>query len=395
MSNIIVLGLTSLLTDISTEMVYPLLPFFLTSTLGAGPATLGLIEGIAESLASLLKVVSGRFSDKLRARKPFAILGYASSTTGKVLLALSTSWGMVLGGRAIDRLGKGIRTAPRDALIADSIEPRKRGFAFGLHRSMDTLGAAIGVLLAYAFLFYLDSDYRSVFLWSLLPAALGVLLLFAIRESAHEKKETPSIPRFQWKTLPGRLQGFLAIVFLFSLGNSSNAFLLLRAHEIGFSPANVILLYLAYNCSYALLSLPAGRLSDRIGRKTLLVTGYLVYGAVYLTIAFATPSSPDWILWSVFVAYGLYSALTEGIERALITDLAPGGQRASALGLHATLVGLGLLPASLIAGSLWDLAGPAAPFFVGAGMSILAAFGMLFTLERGPFTQSSVPRNRR
>jgi MFS family permease len=387
MSNIIILGLTSLLTDISTEMVYPLLPFFLTSTLGAGPAVLGLIEGIAESLASLLKVVSGRFSDTLRARKPFAILGYASSTAGKILLALSTSWGMVLGGRVVDRLGKGVRTAPRDALIADSIEPRRRGFAFGLHRSMDTLGAAIGVLLAYAFLFYLDSDYRSIFLWSLLPAALGVLLLFAVRETVHKETGISAIPRFQWKPLQGKLRGFLAIVFLFSLGNSSNVFLLLRAHDLGFTAANVILLYLTYNLSFALLSLPAGRLSDRIGRKTLLVAGYLVYGGVYLTIAVTERSSPGWILWCVFTAYGLYSALTEGIERALITDLAPEGQRASALGLHATLVGVGLLPASLIAGSLWDLAGPAAPFFMGAGMSILAAFGMLFTLDRGPLNQ--------
>jgi MFS family permease len=380
MSNIIILGLTSLLTDISTEMVYPLLPFFLTATLGAGPATLGLIEGIAESLASLLKVVSGRLSDKARKRKPFAILGYASSAIGKSLLCLASSWWTVLGGRTIDRFGKGIRTAPRDALIAESIDEKKRGFAFGLHRAMDTAGAATGVLLAYLFLRYLHEGYASIILWSLLPAALGVILLFFVRDHLHVPGSEAAQPKFHWTTLPRKLRVFLLIVLVFSLGNSSNTFLLLRANTLGFSAADVLLLYLAYNISYALLSLPAGRLSDRIGRKTLLVGGYLVYGCVYLAFGMLAAPGDPWILRGLFIAYGAYSAMTEGIERALVTDLAPGTLRGSALGLHATLVGIGLFPASLIAGQLWELAGPPAPFVFGGILSLAAAFALLIGL---------------
>jgi MFS family permease len=380
MSNIIILGLTSLLTDISTEMVYPLLPFFLTATLGAGPATLGLIEGIAESLASFLKVVSGRLSDKARKRKPFALLGYASSTIGKSLLYLASSWWTVLGGRTIDRFGKGIRTAPRDALIAESIGEKDRGFAFGLHRAMDTAGAATGVLLAYLFLRYLHEGYAAIILWSLLPAALGVILLFFVRDPLHVPGSEAALPKFQWATLPRKLRAFLLIVLVFSLGNSSNTFLLLRANTLGFSAADVLLLYLVYNLSYALLSLPAGRLSDRIGRKTLLVGGYIVYGCVYLAFGMLAAPGDSWILWGLFIAYGAYSAMTEGIERALVTDLAPGALRGSALGLHATLVGIGLFPASLIAGQLWELAGPPAPFVLGGILSLAAAFALLMAL---------------
>jgi MFS family permease len=380
MFNILILGLTSLLTDVSTEMVYPLLPFFLTSTLGVGPATIGLIEGIAESIASFLKVVSGRISDRMRRRKPFAVLGYASSTIGKLLLYLASSWGTVLLGRVTDRFGKGVRTAPRDALIADSIDETRRGFAFGLHRAMDTAGAAAGVLLAYAFLKSSYDGYATVILWSLLPATLGVLLLLFIRERIHTPTSLPPAPRFQWNVLPRKLRMFLLIVFLFSLGNSSNTFLLLRAHDIGFTPADTLLLYLAYNLSYALLSLPAGKLSDSIGRKTLLVGGYAVYGFVYLGFAAGAGPEHAWIPWALFAAYGAYSAMTEGVERALVTDLAPDGLRGSALGLHATLVGIGLLPASLIAGLLWELAGPAAPFLLGGCLSLAAAVALSIAL---------------
>ncbi|MDI3279970.1 MAG: MFS transporter, partial [Bacillota bacterium] len=364
MGNVFLLGLTSLLTDISTEMVYPLLPLFLTATLGASPAVVGLIEGIAESLASLLKVFSGYLSDLWRRRKPMAIAGYASSTAGKLLLYLATSWWWVLAGRAIDRFGKGIRTAPRDALIADSSPAAKRGRYFGLHRMLDTLGAAGGVLAAYFLLSAQPGSYRRIFLLSLLPAFLGVLILFFVREKAPTKEPSqaeaaeqkaagpqagPSVLRLRWSELNPRLRAFLLFTFLFTLGNSSNQFLLLRARHLGFAPAAVLLAYLLYNLVYALVSYPAGRLSDRVGRKHLLVAGYATYGLVYLGFAL---SSQSWQVWALFALYGLYIGLTEGVEKALVADVAPAELRATLIGLHATLVGLGLFPASLLAGLL-------------------------------------------
>ena len=231
MFNVIILGLTSFFTDVASEMVYPLIPFFLTSVLGASPAVLGLIEGAAESVASLLKVFSGYISDKLKKRKSLAITGYASSAVGKLLLYVANSWGFVFAGRVVDRLGKGIRTAPRDALIADSVDPAKKGTAFGLHRAMDTTGAAIGVVLAYFFLTHYAGEYSKVFLWSLVPAAIGILLLFLAREKKAEiaARKAPSL---KWKILPRTLQLFLIVAFIFTLGNSSNTFLLLRSKDI-------------------------------------------------------------------------------------------------------------------------------------------------------------------
>lgn len=438
MFNIIILGMVSLLTDISTEMVYPLLPLFLTTRLGATPAVVGLIEGIAESLASLLKVFSGYLADLFGRKKPLAILGYGSSTVGKVVLYLAGSWPVVLAARVIDRFGKGVRTAPRDALIADSSTPETRGRAYGLHRAMDTLGAAVGVLLAYYFITAYKGDYGRVFLWAMVPAFLGVAVLFFARETRERARETaadgraesdahtsagagagagtdadadadagadagagaapdagasagtchgagpntgtpvPAVrrrrpPSFQWSKLDRRLRRFLVVVFLFALGNSSNQFLLLRAGNLGFSPAAVLLVYFLYNMVYSVLSYPAGRLSDRIGRKTLLVAGYATYGLVYLGFAFArTP----WHVWALFAIYGAYIALTEGVEKALVADIAPLDLRATTIGLHATLVGIGLFPASLLAGFLWNLFGPQATFLFGGVMGLLAAVGI-------------------
>ncbi|MGE5571628.1 MAG: MFS transporter [Bacteroidota bacterium] len=444
MFNVIILGIVSLLTDISTEMVYPLLPLFLTTRLGASPAVIGLIEGIAESLASLLKVFSGYLADLFGRKKPLAILGYGSSTVGKVVLYVASSWPAVLAARIIDRFGKGVRTAPRDALIADSSTPGTRGRAYGLHRAMDTLGAAAGVLLAYHFITTYKGDYSRVFLWAMVPAFLGVGALFFARETRTRAGETcpdgrdgndahdargdiatatttasvttttatdataaanigvgaapdavgsagarnrtgPNIwtrvpaarrkrlPSFQWSKLDRRLRGFLIVVFLFALGNSSNQFLLLRAGNLGFSPAAVLLVYFLYNMVYSVLSYPAGRLSDMIGRKTLLVAGYAMYGLVYLGFALAKAS---WHVWALFALYGAYIAFTEGIEKALVADIAPLDLRATTIGLHATLVGIGLLPASLLAGLLWNLFGAQATFVFGGVMGLLAAVGI-------------------
>jgi MFS family permease len=378
MLNIILLGITSLLTDISSEMIYPLLPIFLVVQLGASPAILGLIEGIAESLASLLKVFSGYFSDKIKSRKPFTIFGYACSGVGKIFLFIATSWLYVLGGRVIDRFGKGVRTAPRDALIADSARENKKGAAFGLHRAMDTVGACIGVSIAYFIITHFKSSIKNIFLLSLIPAFLGVVFLFLVREKRPDIEVHQEELKFRWRSLDKRLKLFLIFTFIFTLGNSSNQFLLLRAKDLGSSLPQVILFYLAYNIVYALFSYPAAYFSDRWGRKNILVLGYLFYGLVYLGFAF-NRSLPNF--WFLFGLYGLYMGFTEGVEKALISDIAPSGLRATSIGLHAALVGIGLLPASLFAGILWKFFGAAAPFYFGGVMGILASLGLSWILR--------------
>ncbi len=379
MNTVLILGFVSLLTDISSEMVYPLLSLYLTTTLGATPAIVGIIEGIAESLASLLKAYSGYVSDRVRRRKPLAILGYGSATVGRVFLFFSTSWGWVLAGRVVDRFGKGVRTAPRDALIAEASEVGRLGHSFGIHRALDTLGAVIGVAIAYFLFTNAQGEYTTIFLLSMIPAALGVLLLFSVREKSTRKAGTRGQTLAGWKGLHPRLKGFFLVAFLFALGNSSNQFLLLRAKSLGFEAADVILAYLLFNIVYALSSYPAGRLSDHIGRKTLLVAGYIFYSVVYLGFSFA--STPDHV-WTLFAVYGLYTGLTEGVEKALVAELCPGESRATMLGIHATLVGIGLLPASVIGGFLWNMAGPAATFTFGGAMGLLAALGMYLVVPR-------------
>ena len=383
MFNIIILGMVSFLTDVSTEMVYPLLPLYLTSArIGATPAIVGLIEGLAESTASLLRVFSGYWSDRLQQRKSLALAGYTFSLIGKYFLYISTTWPIVLVGRMADRFGKGIRTAPRDALIADSSDPAQRGNAFGLHRALDSAGASVGVIIAFLLFVSQRDSFTEIFLVSLVPAALGVLVLFLVRERRPEGSARPfgsdtSAPWWRnlgarWRALDRRLKLFLVIVFIFALGNSSNQFLLLRASNLGFDNGTVILMYLVYNVVYALVSWPAGRLSDRVGRKGLLVGGYLTYGIVYFGFAIASPLQ----LWGLFATYGIYVAMTEGVEKALVSDIAPMDLRATLIGLHATFTGVGLLPASVLAGFLWNAFGPQATFYFGGGMGALAAVAL-------------------
>lgn len=376
--NIILLGLTSLFTDISSEMIYPLVPVYLVSRLGATPAIVGLIEGMAESLASLLKVFSGYYSDRFQSRKAPAIGGYSLSALAKLLVIFSTSWAWVFWGRIGDRFGKGVRTAPRDALIAESSPVNKLGWSYGLHRTLDTLGAAVGVILAYYFFTSFHGSYHTVFAWSLVPALLGVGVLFLVREKGKTYLAGKKKLILSWSGLDSRLKKFLIVVFIFALGNSSNQFLLLRAHDLGFSTPDVILLYLAFNLVYALISFPAGALSDRIGRRFLLAAGYLFYGLVYLGFAFVSRGR---FLWVLFPFYGIYNAVTEGVEKALVAEIAPPEQKATLIGLHATLVGVGLLPASLLGGALWSLYGAPATFYFGGVMGLLAALGVAVVLS--------------
>lgn len=376
--NIIILGLVSFFTDISSEMIYPLVPLYLTVVLGASPAVIGIIEGISESLASLLKIVSGRISDRFDKRKPLAIVGYGLSAVGKVLFVVAVSWFGILGARVSDRFGKGIRTAPRDAIIADSCDPENRGKAFGLHRSMDTAGAVIGILLAYWLFTHYNGDYLIVFWLSVIPAVIGVLLLFLLTESGKSAANNVKKLAFSWKELDTRLRYFLIVSFLFNLGNSSNQFLLVRAGTSGFSAEQVILLYLLMNITYLFISYPAGRLSDRIGRRGLLVAGYLIYGLVYIGFAVANST---FALISLFGIYGLYIGLTEGVEKALLADIAPSSQKASVYGLHALMVGVALLPASVIAGLLWETFGASAPFWFGGTTGLLSAGAIWFGLR--------------
>jgi MFS family permease len=380
MFNIILLGITSLLTDISGEMIYPILPVYLVTQLGAGPAVLGLIEGIAESLSSLLKVFSGYFSDKIKARKPFTIFGYASSALGKFILYISANWWFFLAGRVVDRLGKGVRTAPRDALIADSAQNKKTGAAFGLHRAMDTFGAVIGVFAAYLLITKYHGSFKTILLVSLIPAFLGIVFLFLIKEKRNQAQAAVVKQKleFKWHALDKRLKLFLIFTFIFTLGNSSNQFLLLRAKSLGSPLPQIILFYLAYNIIYGLVIYPASRLSDKIGRKRLLVLGYLFYGLVYFGFGMNNSINNFWFLFGV---YGLYIAFTEGVEKALVADIAPQELRATAIGLHATLVGIGLLPASLLAGMLWKFFGPAAAFYFGGFMGVFASIGLWLILK--------------
>jgi MFS family permease len=381
MTNVILLGLTSLLTDIASEMTYPIIPLFLISTLGATPAALGLIEGIAESIAALVKILAGRLVDRSWRKKSLTIIGYAASVAGKALLPLAHTWGVVFAGRAADRLGKGIRTVPRDALIAESTDSKSRGKAFGLHRGMDTAGAVLGVVFALILLGQSGHDYVRIFVWSLVPAILGVVILAWVREPPRNGVRVITHPDFRWSALPPQLKKFFLVVLLFSLGNSSNAFLLLRASGNA-GTSTVLLLYLTYNVSYMLFSYPAGRWSDRVGRKVVLATGYTLYGLVYVGFSLLSAGSPSWIPWVLFIVYGIYSGFTDGVEKALIADLAPGDLRGTALGIHAMVVGIGVLPASLLAGWLWEISGPGATFGAGGALGLIAAAGATLVLQR-------------
>jgi len=384
LTNIVLLGLVSLFVDMSTEMVYPLIPLFLTATLGASPAIVGIIEGIAESIASLLKVFSGYIGDVYHKKKRLALAGYSASIFYKILLLLASSWPGVLVARIIDRIGKGIRTAPRDALVAQSSDSKKLGGSFGLHKMMDMAGSSLGALLAYYFI-STNYGFENAFLFSMIPAVVGVSFLFAVKE---EKDPSAACEKLSLKglKLDGKLKGYLAVIFVFCLGNSSNAFLLLKAQEQGFSAAQVILLYLVFNVAASVLAIPSGRLSDKFGRSRILVPGYLIYGLVYLGFAFLSAKP---VVLLLFIAYGAYNALISGAERAFIVENAPAGLKGTVLGLYGMLQGVGLLLASIIAGLLWDRVNSSAPFLFGGVLGVLSALLIMVVLNRKPLSRKT------
>lgn len=382
MKNIILLGLVSFFADISAEMVYPIIPLYLTSSFGATPAIVGLIEGIAESLASLLKVFSGYITDKYQEKKKIAFLGYSTGLLYKLALIFAGSWVGILLARVIDRIGKGFRTAPRDVMVSESARSTDMGKAFGVHKSLDMAGSAIGIFIAYYLVKYFSGDYnfKRIFLISSFPVIIALMLFPFIKEKKNFREEKKRIAFWKnIKILDGQLKTYLLVAFLFSLGNSSNAFLLLRAKNIGFSDASVILLYFFYNITASILAIPFGKRSDKVGRKRVLVAGYILFSIVYLGFAFVTQKYSMLLL---FILYGAYTAMIAGVERAFVAEISPKELKGTMLGLHSTLVGIALLPASVIAGLLWNNLDYRAPFVFGSLLSLISAMILLFFMKK-------------
>jgi MFS family permease len=381
--NVWVVTATSFLTDISSEMVINLIPLFLANVLGVRTGVIGLIEGIAETTASLLKVFSGWLSDHWGGRKWLTVAGYTLSTLAKPFLYFANTWGWVLGVRFADRVGKGIRTAPRDALVADSIDQRHRGLAFGLHRAGDTAGALLGLAIALVVVWLAQgkgpsltrATFQNVVIISILPAVLAVLVLAVGARDMPVARDAARSPSLSLRGFDGRFRGFLLVVVLFTLGNSSDAFLILRAQERGLSVLGVMGMLVTFNLVYTLVSGPAGALSDHVGRRRLILAGWLAYGLIYLGFALAAVA---WQVWLLFALYGVYYGMAEGTSKAMVADLVRPEQRGTAYGVYNAAVGLTAFPASLIAGLLWqgmggwEGFGPRAPFLFGSIMALVA-----------------------
>lgn len=383
--NVLALSLVSLLNDTSSEIIYPILPAFLAITLGATPFAIGLIEGFAETVSSLLKLFSGYLSDRFEKRKLLVFAGYSLSSLMRPLLAFVTSWQQVLVLRVTDRTGKGIRGAPRDALIADSIEPERRGLAFGFHRAADHFGAVIGPLIAFALLYLWSenpseptaNDYSRIFLIAAIPAILSVFVIaFLVKEQKHETADTETVTpiKLSLKEFDGNFKRFLIVVALFTLSNSTDAFLLLRATQAGVAEYVLPLLWVFLHISKVVFSLIGGDLSDRVGRKKMIFAGWILYALVYVGFAFV---SEMWQIWSLFFIYGAYFGLTEGVEKALVADLVEPEKRGTAFGFYNLAFGITVLPASLIFGALWTKFGAETAFLVSSGISVLAAILLL------------------
>ena len=385
--NIVAIAAVSFFTDVSSEMIYPLLPLFLTSTLGASAGVVGAIEGAAESTAALLKLASGWWSDRAGRRKPLVVFGYVLASIARPLVAIAQSAGQVLAIRLSDRVGKGIRSSPRDALIADSVDPTMRGRAFGFHRAADHAGAVLGPVIAFALLQGIGVELRTVFWLAAIPAAVAVVaVVFFVRDvdrraprvSLAPRAEGPSVsaPMLEpAQSLPKSFWSYLVVLLVFTLGNSSDAFLLLRAGQLGVPIALIPLLWAVLHVVKSAASTQGGALSDRIGRVPTLIIGWSIYALAYLGFAFA---SQAWQAWALFAFYGLFFAFTEGTEKALVADFVSAARRGTAFGWFNLTVGLGALPASVIFGLVWDRVGPRAAFGLGAALAAFAAIAIVF-----------------
>ena len=372
--NVVALGMVSLFMDISSEMIYPLIPLFLNNVLLASKTYIGLIEGVAESTASVLKVFSGWLSDKLGKRKSIILWGYGISVFSRPILAIATSWLGVLTYRFTDRLGKGVRTAPRDAIIADSTESGSLGKAFGFHRSMDTVGAVIGPALAFLILALPGGRFQTVFWISMIPGffALACIAIFVndVKRQTHANIETAFLSSVSFGRLERNFKAFLTVVTIFTLGKTSEAFLILRVQELGVAVAAIPLLYLSFNGVSALLSTPLGIMADRIGKRRMVLASYVFFAVIFLGFAFATSQLHGWLL---FFAFGVFVAMNEGVQRAYVATMIEPEIMATGYGIYHTIVGLAALPSSIIGGALWEHFGPQALFFYGAAMALIAS----------------------
>jgi len=365
----IIIGLVSLLGDISSEMIYPILPVFITQTLRAPATAVGLIEGIAVGSASIVSGVSGWISDRIRRRKPVAFAGYALTALSRPMIAFASVWPVVLGARFADRFGKGIRTSPRDALLAETSAAKDRGRSFGFERAMDSAGAVLGPLIGLALVSWASMQARKIFLVSAIPATLASLLILSVRERRSDI--VAGLPNIRL-SIAGTTRDYkrlLIVVGVFGLANSANAFLILRAQQLGLTTGATILTYALFNAVASIASMPAGAASDRIGRRNLLIAGYAIYALSYAGFAFA---SSGWLVWPLFALYGLFPALTEGVSKALAVDTAGKSGRATALGIYFAVVGITEIAASSIGGILWDKIDSRATFYFGAAVSFAA-----------------------
>jgi len=401
------LGAVSLFNDISSEMIYPLIPSFIKSVLGLGPSFLGVLEGIAESTNSILKLFSGYFSDKIKKRKPFAVAGYTLSNLLRPFIGFAGSWGMLLFLRFSDRIGKGIRTSPRDAMIASFSPPERRGFAFGFQRAMDHTGAVIGSIIASILLYFFTIELKNIFLLSIIPGSIAVLIMVfgvrgasiyqankksyfidkgiskdengsrnkypATKDTAEKKREVLKFSAF--KKLDRRFILYLIILIIFTLGNSTDAFLLLRASEYGIGITIIPLLWAILHISKAVFNAIGGYISDRIGRKIMILSGWFVYFLTYVGFAYI---NKDYMIYVLFVVYGLYFGLTEGAEKALIADIIPGNELGTAYGFYNLSLGIAALPASIIFGFIWKAYDFRAAFITGALISLVASILLVF-----------------
>jgi MFS family permease len=380
------LGLISLVNDTASDMIYPLVPLYLTSVLMAGPKALGLIEGIAEGTASLVKLAAGVMADRMRHTKRFVIAGYGLAGFARPLIAITTSWLGVLACRFADRVGKGLRTAPRDALLTLSVRGDQRGLAFGFHRAMDNFGAVIGPLIA-AGLLALGVPLRTVLASAIVPAIIVLVLAMYVREPEHATLPKPVAFTWNLREFPSVFKRYLIVLALFMLGNSSNMFLLLRAKELGLSDANVPVLWALVSLVAAVFSTPLSALSDRIERRSLIVAGWTIYAGFYLLFGLM-PAQP-WLLWPMFAGYGLFLAATEGAEKALVADMVPREQAGTAFGWYNLVVGILLLPASIVFGWLWATLSPMSAFAFGSGCALLAALLLRFWVTPTKFAPAA------